>query len=313
MQLQTEAAASATHASTSIEGNPLPLTEVKRLLKQQPEQLRRSEQEVINYNRALTELQAKPDQPLTEALLLKIHQGMVEGLLPAHQSGRWRQEPVILRDPRSGDIVYLPPDWQDVPRLMTGLVNFVRAQRGALDPLLLAGLFHKQFVIIHPFMDGNGRTARLATGLLLAGLGLNLFKLLSFENYYNRQVMRYFEQVGLRGNYDDLAATLDFTPWLEYFSAGILDELRRLEKTVIDRGATPDTRLEAQHTAILAYIDAHGFITDRDYSRLTERAKATRSLDFNKLIALGLIERRGRGRSTHYTRPDAPGAESASK
>lgn len=306
--LQTEAAASATFASTSIEGNPLPLTEVKRLLKQQPDRLRESEREVVNYNRVLTTLYAQPERPFTEALLLDIHKGVLDGLLPAHQVGRWRQDPVVLHDPRSGAIIYLPPDWQDVPGQMTALVDFVQTQRNTLDPLVLAGIFHKQFVIIHPFADGNGRTARLATTLLLARLGLNLFRLLSFENFYNRNVTRYFEHVGLRGNYYDLLP-IDFTVWLDYFSEGILDELLRLEKTIADRGATPKTRLESYHEALLAHIEAHGFITDREYARLTERAKATRSLDFKKLIGLGLITRRGRGRSTYYVLSDAPGQE----
>ena len=241
-ELQTEAAASATFASTSIEGNPLPLTEVRRLLKQQPKRLRDSEREIVNYNRVLTTLSAHPESPLTETRLLDMHRGVLDGLLPGHQVGRWRQEPVILHDPRSGEVVYLPPDWQDVPALMTALVAFVQDQRNTLDPLVLAGIFHKQFVIIHPFADGNGRTARLATTLLLARLGLNLFKLLSFENFYNRNVTRYFKHVGVRGNYYDLP-TIDFTDWLDYFSEGILDELLRLEKTIVDRGSTPETRL----------------------------------------------------------------------
>ena len=171
-----------------------------------------------------------------------------------------------------------------------------------LDPLLLAGIFHKQFVIIHPFVDGNGRTARLATNLLLAGLGVNLFHLLSFENYYNRNVSRYFQMVGLYGDYYTLAPTVDFTPWLEYFAEGILDELRRLEKQLQQQTMRPETRLASHHQLILAYVDQHGFITDRDYARLTERAKATRSLDFRHLIELGLLERKGTGRSTYYQR-----------
>jgi hypothetical protein len=52
----------------------------------------------------------------------------------------------------------------------------------------------------------------------------------------------------------------------------------------------------------LETIDEQGFITDRDYSKLTNRARTTRKLDFNKLIKLGLIERQGNGRNTHYRR-----------
>lgn len=185
---------------------------------------------------------------------------------------------------------------------MTDLVTFVETQRNILDGLLLAGLFHKQFVIVHPFVDGNGRTARLATNVLLAGLGINLFPLLSFENYYNQNVTRYFQMVGLYGDYDELAPTVDYTPWLEYFAEGILDELHRLEKQLQQQPARPETRLADYHQVILDYVDQHGFITDRDYAQLTQRAKATRSLDFRRLIELGYLERKGVGRTTYYQR-----------
>ncbi|MBK8902210.1 MAG: Fic family protein [Anaerolineaceae bacterium] len=302
VQMQAEARAVSTYASTSIEGNPLPLTQVKRLLKSQPKQLRDSEREVVNYNQVLTWLNADQDKVLTLDLLLKIHAGVVKELLPAHQVGRLRQEPVVVHEPRSGDVVYLPPDHGDVPQLVNDLLAFVQANHGVLDPILLAGLFHKQLVVIHPFVDGNGRTTRLATKLLLAGLGLNTFNLFSFENYYNQNVSRYFQTVGLFGNYYDLVDSLDFTPWLEYFAGGILDELLRVQKQIENNLAAPDTTLKPYHEAILAHIDANGFITDKEYARITERAKATRALDFKFLLELGVIERKGRGPGVFYQR-----------
>jgi Fic family protein len=301
-ELQAEAAAVSTYTSTSIEGNPLPLTKVKRLIKQQPQHLRQSEREILNYNQTLVGLNEMSGGPLTSELVFRIHRGVMKQLLPDHQVGQWRSEPVVVKDPRSGEIVYLPPDAADVAPLMDDLFAFVRAKRRRLDPIILAGLVHKQMVVIHPFIDGNGRTIRLATNHLLADLGLNTFNLFSFENYYNQNVTHYFQQVGLFGNYYDLAVELDFTPWLEYFSGGILDELLRVQKVLADRQVTPETTLQLHHRLILDHIDKVGYINDRAYAQLTDRAKATRALDFKKLIMLGLIERRGRGRSTYYQR-----------
>ncbi len=303
-ELLSEALVTSTYTSTSIEGNPLPLTEVKRLLKAQPAHVRQSEREVLNYNQTLQTLNQQPGAQITLDQVLSIHRGVVDELLPLEHSGQWRREPVVIHDPRSGDVVYLPPDHQDVPRLMEALAHFVEQQVGHLDPLILAGLFHKQFVVIHPFVDGNGRTARLATKQLLAGLGVNLFSLLSFENYYNQNVTRYFQRVGAYGNYYDSAPNLDFTPWLEYFAEGILDELNRLDKQLTARQQRPDQGLKAHHQLILQLIDAHGYTTDKAYAAQTERAKATRSLDFKKLIQMGMIERKGRGRSTYYQRKE---------
>ncbi len=211
------------------------------------------------------------------------------------------QKPVVVRDPRTGSTVFWPPDADKVPGLISDLVTYVKENSYKVDPLILAGIFHKQMVIIHPFMDGNGRTARLATKVLLANMGLNTFALFSFENYYNQNVTKYFQTVGEHGDYNDRAASVDFTPWLEYFTGGLIDELLRVKKLLPEVGKTPDTRLEPHHLNILEHIKKNGFIADRDYARFTKRAKPTRALDFQKLINLSLIERKGKGRSTYYT------------
>jgi Fic family protein len=303
VELERNARAVSSYASTSIEGNPLPLTEVKKVLKTKPENIRDSEREVLNYNTALTSLEEKLSEKnfqLSLQTILQIHGRVIEGLLPKFETGRLRQKPVVVNDPRTGKIVYLPPDADQVEQLMKSLVDFIENQQTSIDPLILAGIFHKQMVIIHPFMDGNGRTTRLATKVLLAKMGLNTFNLFSFENYYNQNVTKYFQMVGEYGDYNELVINIDFTPWLEYFTGGIIDELLRVEKSLPKMGTTPETRLETYHETILNFIGKNGFISDRDYAKLTDRAKSTRALDFQKLVDLELIERKAKGRSTYY-------------
>ncbi|MEK7643735.1 MAG: Fic family protein [Patescibacteria group bacterium] len=291
------------HASTSIEGNPLPLTDVKEILKHRPEFIRDSEREVLNYNQALVELNTLVKESIVHfnlSLILKIQKNVTQDLLSAHRVGALRQEPVFVNDPRLQKTIYWPPDHQDVSELMEQLFDFVECNKSILDPLILAGIFHKQFVVIHPFIDGNGRTVRLATKVLLAGMGLNTFNLFSFENYYNQNVTKYFFTVGVQGNYYDIKNEIDFTSWLEYFTDGIIDELLRVGAGLKKATISPVELLQLHHEKILEHITEHGYITDRLYSQLTDRAKATRNLDFNKLIALGKIVRVGKGRATMY-------------
>ena len=183
---------------------------------------------------------------------------------------------------------------------MDDLVTFVNSNATKIDPLILAGIFHKQMVIIHPFMDGNGRTTRLATKVLLAQMGLNTFNLFSFESYYNSNVTKYFQMVGEYGDYYELFGKIDFTLWLEYFAEGIIDELLRVQNLLSGVGTSPETRLQPFHLKILTYIQKVGFISDRDYTKLTDRARATRALDFQKLMDLGLIDRKEKGKATYY-------------
>ncbi|OGG16638.1 hypothetical protein A3D77_08145 [Candidatus Gottesmanbacteria bacterium RIFCSPHIGHO2_02_FULL_39_11] len=229
-----------------------------------------------------------------------VYKQVVEKLVPEYQMEKYRVEPVFVNNPKTRKTVYWPPDHHDVPILMEDLVDFIINNKGTIDPLIIAGIFHKEFVVIHPFMDGNGRTARLATKVLLADMGLNTFNLFSFENYYNRNVTNYFNTVGILGNYYDIAASIDFTNWLEYFTDGIIDELLRVKKLLPRVSISPQTELMPYHKKILDVIKEKSYIRDRDYAKLTDRAKATRRLDFKKLINIGLIERKEKGRATYY-------------
>ena len=291
------------YASTSIEGNPLPLTEVKNILKSKPENVRDSEREVLNYNSALKELNKRinvGEVKLDLKLILKIHNQIMKGLIDKFRCGKLRKEPVVVNDPQMRKQIYLPPDYDDVPKLMAQLVKFINMNYDKIDPLILAGIFHKQFVIIHPFVDGNGRTSRLSTKVVLAHMGLDTFNLFSFENYYNKNVSKYFQNVGVLGNYYEMVNEIDFTEWLEYFTDGMIDELLRVEKELEFASISPDKVLKPYLIKMINYIKKNGFITDVEYSKLVKRAKATRNLDFNKLISMKIIERLGKGKSTYY-------------
>lgn len=302
VEFEKTARAVSAHSSTSIEGNPLPLTEVKKILKVHPRHVRDSEKEVLNYNKALEVLDANLKSGkanLTHDLILAIQGWVTDGLLSKIESGHVRHVPVVVNNPLTGKVVYIPPDSKDINNLLSDLLDYLNQGKLEIDPLILAGVFHKQFVLIHPFTDGNGRTTRLSTKVLLAAMGLNTFNLFSFENYYSQNVTKYFQKVGELGDYYDIAKKVDFTDWLEYFTEGIIDELLRVAE-FLPKAMTPAESLKPYHHTILDIINERGFVKDADYALKTKRAKPTRHLDFQKLIALGLIERRGQGRASYY-------------
>ncbi len=300
VNMERDARDLSSHSSTQIEGNPLPLTDVKRIIKSQPEHIRDTEREVLNYNKALLLLDAQIKEAritkLSNSFICKIQSIVTDGLISTSYIGKYRTESVFVNDPIKRETVYLPPDADDVETLMSDLIDFINIKEGEIDPLILAGLFHKQTVVIHPFIDGNGRTTRLITKTLLAKLGINTFPLFSFENYYNHNVTKYFQQVGVYGNYYDISESIDYTNWLEYFTTGIIDELSRVKSQFPHY----QERLEPHHNQIIEYIKEHGSITAREYANITDRAKSTRIQDFNKLIDLKLIQPIGIGKATYY-------------
>ena len=120
VELEKTARSLSAHASTSIEGNPLPLTEVKKILKTKPSHLRESEREVLNYNQALQNLDKKLGEvkvSLSLSLILKIQKQVMKELLPSFEVGKMRRNPIVLHDPRKGQVIYLPPDAKDVGHL----------------------------------------------------------------------------------------------------------------------------------------------------------------------------------------------------
>lgn len=121
-RLELNARELSSYASTSIEGNPLPLADVKRLIKAQKESIRDTEREVINYNNALQTLYKSASQDrfkLSVKTLEKVQGQVVDGLMnnPSH-CGALRQDPVIIRNPSKIDkVVFIPPDAKDVGQL----------------------------------------------------------------------------------------------------------------------------------------------------------------------------------------------------
>ncbi|MEN8253182.1 MAG: Fic family protein [Patescibacteria group bacterium] len=272
-------------------------------MKNTPDFIRDSEKEVLNYNKALENLHQLTDKSeikLTTNLVLDTHTLVTKELLPTHEIGKFRKQPVVVNDPALRKVKYLAPDWKEVNDLIKQLVDYINNNQNVIDPLILAGIFHKQFVIIHPFLDGNGRTTRLITKFILATLGVNTFKLFSFENYYNQNISKYFDKVGLTGDYYELKNNIDFTDWLEYFTDGIIDELIRVTDQLKSTSSSPKIRLRPHEIKLLDFIKKHGFITDKDYANLTDRAKATRNQDFRRLISLKLIRMLGKGKATYY-------------
>lgn len=300
-RFEKESYALSTFASTSIEGNPLPLTDVRNILKHTPEHIRDTEREVLNYNNALLYLFSyqKKQKRIDVDFICHIQRMVVDGLLDTKNVGALRKEGVLVNNPKKRKVAYIPPDAKDVPVLVQELVEYVKHEQFTTDPLLLAGIFHKQFVIIHPFMDGNGRSARLLTKYLLAHMGLDTFQLFSFENYYNKNVTRYFESVGVHGDYYEIVATVDFTDWLVYFTDGIIDELLRVQKLLQE--TVSRQRVLEHEKALLQYIQKNGSITKKEYATVTKRARSTQILDLARLVERGVLIRNGRGKATYYT------------
>lgn len=219
-----------THYSTMIEGNLLTQEQVSQVIEgnQHFPGCERDEKEVLGYYVALEKLEqlATLGNLVTEEQIKALH-----GLVMAE--GRKKAKPTpyrdgqnVIRESRSGRIVYMPPEAKDVPLLMKEMVQWIIANgKTELPCPIIAGIAHYQFATIHPYYDGNGRTARLLTTLILHLGGYDLKGLYSLEEYYARNLGGYYDalNVGSSHNYYEGRAEGDITKWIEYFCAGVAD------------------------------------------------------------------------------------------
>ncbi len=221
-ELRRRARLRSTHYSTRIEGNRLTLAEAERVIEtgQRIEGRERDVNEVRNYWDALLKVEewAAQHKPLTEDLIQRLHALVERG--PRAKPTPYRDGQNAVRDSLSGGLVYLPPEAADVPDLMRALVAWAgQAEQENLPAPLVAGLVHYQFVTIHPYYDGNGRTARLLATFLLqrGGYGLNGF--FSLEEHHARDLAGYYGSLAVHPhhNYYEGRAEADLTSWVEYF------------------------------------------------------------------------------------------------
>lgn len=225
-QLQKQSREATVILSTKIEGNRLDERSKRQAM--YAESQHAEGQEVSNLMKALKFLEQAEERqlPITEELIKKLHaiiQVIPHGRRPRLSEYRTEQNQVGRRNEEG---FYLPPEPQDVPGLMEDLVAWVNAPSTLEVPApIRAGVFLYQFLTIHPYMDGNGRTGRMSGAYILRRAGLGLKGLFVLESYYDRNLQGYYQnlQIGLHHNYYFGRNDPDMTPWVDFFVRGVAE------------------------------------------------------------------------------------------
>lgn len=170
-RLQEQLAIEWTYNSNAIEGSTLTLRETQLILEHGVTiggKSLREHFEVVNHAQAiaLVESLAGQHEPITPAVVRQLHALVLANIDDAN-AGQYRQLPVRI----VGAAHEPPPAW-DVPARLTDWADWLAAQEQAgVEPVELAAVAHHRLVSIHPFLDGNGRTARLILNLILLRAG----------------------------------------------------------------------------------------------------------------------------------------------
>jgi Fic family protein len=299
--MQARALVLEAHHTTHIEGTRLTLEQSERLLAGQPvpEADPEDARELLNYRDAfdLVAGYLGSGEPITEGLIREIHKRLVRGVRgDAAAPGEYRKIQNYVVNSQTGETVYTPPPAHDVPPMMADLVAWLGAEREA-SAVLVAGLAQFQLVHIHPFLDGNGRTARLLSTLCLYRTGYDFKRLFTISEHYDRDRVAYYQAIqSVR------KCGMDLTGWLEYFAEGLATQMQEVQERgeqVIRRDVVLSKArragLKARPVAVLAFLIDQGKGTVAECEAALKENRRTLQRDLKLLVDKGFAREVGTG------------------
>lgn len=290
-----------THYSTQIEGNRLTLKQVENALytsnKSAKNYQGHDEKEVKSYYEAINYMEKYLDSnsPFSLSFIQKVH-SIVEG---SKKNIPYRDAQNAIYDSSDGALVYLPPETKDVPIMMDDLVKWVQDNINTLPTPIIAGLFHYQFVTIHPYFDGNGRTARLIASYIMRKFGYGLKGIYSLEEYYAKNLGDYYKALATHPhhNYYFGRNEADLTSWLEYFIKGVATAFENInikaqeqQNTGIKTDISPMLRkLDIKQRKILELFTEFEEITSIQAGEYLNLSSQSARLILNKWVQEGFL------------------------
>lgn len=306
--LRRKAVIKIAQTSTSIEGNELKEDQVQALVEgRRINAEQRQIKEVENYLAALHYIDnLTQKQRLHVRDILKFHACVIKGLVQEDKTGQWRKGPVyIVKIPNTDKdrMVYTAPPAKEVPGLVNELLDWL-TNADRIHPVLRAGLLHYQCASIHPFADGNGRTARLLTLLHLYQSDWAFRKILVLEDYYNHDRQAYYRALDTGSTYGKRQG-VDLTGWLTYFIDGFWEEVVRVHEqilrlTALGKKTTQEARLGTEELRLIDFVVTMGKITSDDAVDILGIPKRTAQAKLQKLQLLKMLQKRRAGPATHY-------------
>ena len=298
------------HGSTRIEGNRLSDLDVDRLLdgigsKALP---RKDALEVLGTRSALElvdELAARSDVELDQSVVREIHRRVLDGQSDLLTPGEYRRGENRVAG-ADGEIIFTTPPSGDVPQLMRDFVAWLAGHPDVSSPIL-AALAHLEFVAIHPFNDGNGRTARAISRFLLVRGGHAFDGLVSLDAHLDIHRSDYF--AAIRASIGRVYQPgYDATPFVVFFLSAItgaaehvLARLRGLgEVQIAVRRDVVEGRLPPPVLDALVYAFINRSLRAGEYQKLTGRTAATTTRDLATAAELGYLIAEGATRDRWY-------------
>ncbi len=313
-QFQSEAIVRTVYHGTHMEGNDLTLSQTKRVLEGQDVFARpRDIQEVINYRNVstlLAELKHKRGSYEVKDLL-DIHRATVSKIVSDDKVGVFRNTQVVIREEGTGKIIFTPPAAVEVPYMCDGFFGWLNSQEGIdVHSILRAGIAHYVLVTIHPFVEGNGRTIRAFSNLVLLKEGYDIKRFFALEEHFDGDLDAYYQAFFEVDKQAPTIAERDLTPWLEYFTQVLAVESTKIKERI--RKLSIDSRLKIKigeqialserQMRIVEFISDQGNAIMKDLKKILPMVSDDTILrDVKDLLEKRVVKKEGSTKGAIYT------------
>ena len=316
-KFQDDARVRAVHFGTALEGNDLTFAQAKTILEGNSDEVvarERDIQEVINYRKVLDYIEKLADRKkeivYTREILFDLHKLVIDKLIPDAQVGEFRESQVVLKNSVTGEVGFRPPSFIEVPFLVDDFLRWLNSEYGRREhPVIRAAITHYVLVAIHPFIEGNGRTARALATLVLFSEDYDIKRLFALEEYFDKHADEYFGALMQVSNQSTKLEDRDITPWLEVFTKALAIELSKIKDRV--RELSVDIKIKEKHgkqiglserqMKLVEYLNAHGEIgMGAARSLLSMVSEDTILRDLKYLLENGVVEKKGSTKAARY-------------
>ena len=312
-QFQSDAIVRTIYHGTHIEGNDLSLSQTKKVLEGENVVARaRDIQEVINYRNAMKLLEelASKRGGYDLDILKDIHKETVQKIVAEEKVGVFRTSQVVIKEEGTGKIIFHPPPFVEIPFLLEDFIKWLNAKEAKLlHPIIKAGIAHYVLVAIHPFVEGNGRTARAFASLILRRENYDIKQFFTLEEHFDQDPGSYYKAFSLVDKQSPNIGQRDLTPWLEYFTEVVAVELTKIKEKV--RKLSVDTRLKTRmgkqvalserQMRLVEYLSDQGSAIMQDLkSVLPMVSEDTVLRDIRDLMDKDIINKKGRTKAARY-------------
>jgi Fic family protein len=312
-RLRRDLEAEAVAASTRMEGVNVTVDEVRRILAgEPPPEVPPGDRALVEgYSDAMNFVLRRADDPAfrwTSELIIALHDRVLAGR-HSEGAGRLRTDrPAFVVNRLTREQVFLPSPGEEVPALVDEACT--RMENGHPHPALAAAWVHIAIAAIHPFRDGNGRTARICASLAMYRGGFQLPEFTSLEEWWGRHLTEYYD--AFKGLGEQFDRNVDVTAFVEAHIKAQLHQVRALDLqervqrqiwTALEEAAE-DAHLEGRVANALWDAFFGRNVTAGYYRSLTDVSPATATKDLSGAVSARLLRAEGERRGRRYLPTD---------